>query len=112
MAIDTSVWASDLGFMIADLPGYADWQGRVFTCSITELNREETMLLVGDVQSLGITITFLVSAISGLTAPKPQDRITIRRGSTGNFQPYEVVTSMQSADHVAWSLVLNRDNRN
>lgn len=112
MAIDTAQWATDLSGMIADLPATAKWGGRAFSCSITELTREETLVLVGNITNIGLTCIFPVSAISGLQDPTPQDRIEIKRPGESSFSRYEIIEALKPADAVAWNLTLKDDHRN
>lgn len=111
MAIDTSQFATDLAGMISDLPAVAKWAGRTFDCSITELTRDETILLVGNVSNLGMACIFPVSAISGLPEPSAQDRIEIKRPGEADFARYEIVEANKPADAIAWNLTLKDDQR-
>lgn len=112
MAIDTSVWATDLAGMIDDLPATAKWNGLTFDCSISELTREETLVLIGNLTNIGLSCIFPVSAIAGLPDPKPQKRIEIKRPGESSFSRYEIVEATKPADAVAWNLTLKDDHRN
>lgn len=110
--IDTAQWGVDLDGMIADLPASAKWGGKTFDCSITEMTREETLILVGNVAKVGLACIFPVSAISGLPEPKPQNRIEVKRPGEAAFSRYEIVDATKPADAVAWNLTLKDDHRN
>jgi hypothetical protein len=110
--IDTAQFATDLAGMIADLPAAAKWSGRTFNCSISELTREETLILIGNITNIGLSCIFPVSAISGLPDPKPQARIEIQRIGEATFSRYEIVEATKPADSVAWNLTLKDDKRN
>lgn len=110
--IDTDQWDTDLDGMIADLPAQAKWGGRAFDCSISELTQEETLVLVGNLDNTALSCIFPVSAIAGLSAPTPQDRIEIKRPGESAFARYEVIQALKPADAVAWNLTLRDDTRN
>ena len=112
MAIDTAQWGTDLAGMIADLPASAKWAGRTFDCSISELTREETLILVGNVAVIGLSCIFPVTAIAGLPEPTAQDRIEIQRPGETSFSRYEIIEATKPADAVAWNLTLRDDDRN
>lgn len=112
MAIDTAQWGTDLAGMIADLPAVAKWAARTFDCSISELTREETLILVGNVTGIGLSCIFPVSAIAGLPDPTPQDRIEIQRPGESSFSRYMIIVALKPADAVAWNLTLQDDHRN
>lgn len=98
--------------MVGDLPASAKWGGRIFDCSITELTREETLVLVGNIGNVGLTCIFPYTAIDGLPHPTPQDRIEIKRPGATAYGRYMIVEVLKPADAVAWNLTLQDDARN
>lgn len=110
MAIDTTVFATDLAGMVADLPTAAKFNATSFNCSATELSQEETLILVGNTPKKAISIVFPISALSDATF-KPQARLQLKFPTPSAFVNYEIVSIETSQDLVAYEVLLKADNR-
>lgn len=108
MAIDTTVWASDLGAMISDLTAAVTFNAQNFTASITELAAEQTLLLVGNLTKYALSITFLQSSLSSASIAllKPQAVIAVQRPADASPVNYEIVSVHRDAADVAFMCVL------
>ena len=112
MAIDTSVFASDLVAMVTDLPAVVTFNSQVFNCSATELGVEQTLLLVGNLTKYALSITFNRSSLSSgsIALLNPQAKITVKRPSDASAVKYEIVSVHPSADDIAFTCVLKYDH--
>jgi hypothetical protein len=111
MAIDTSVFATDLAGMIADLPCVAKWGSTTFNCAASELSTEESLILTGNNTINAIRIFFPVTAFTVDATFKPQARLQLKFPDTSAFTNYEIVTISKSPDAVAYEVILKNDNR-
>ncbi len=111
MAIDTTVWASDLAAMIADLPINAKFGSATFTCAASDLSTEETLILTGNDQTKAVRVIFPVTAFAVTSAFKPQARLMLKFPDAATFTNYEIVEIKKSSDLLAFEVLLKADNR-
>ena len=111
MAIDTTVWATDLAAMITDLPTTAKFGTTEFSCAASTLSSEETLVLTGNMGKDAVRITFPVSAFTATATFKPQARLQLKYPSAAAYTNYEIVSINSGPDGIAYEVVLKDDNR-
>jgi len=111
MAIDTTVLATDLAGMIADLPITAKFGSTEFTCAATELTSEETLLLCGNLDTRAVRVVFSTAAFTVTASFKPQGFISLKYPSASAWTSYEIVSISLAPDLVSYEVVLKDDNR-
>jgi hypothetical protein len=113
--ITTSVWASDLSGMVADLPTTARFiattAGTEFTCAATELSTEEMLVICGNDSVQGVRIVHAADAFTVTAAYKPQARINLKFPNPSTWSNYEIVSISLSPDLVAYETTLKADSR-
>lgn len=111
MAIDTTVFAADLGSMIADLPATATaafLSGSV-SVSVAELGTEATLIIAGNLDKRVFACTLPATATTAV--PKVQQRIAIRRPGEAAATNYQIQKVAAPADGVAFTLFVIQDSR-
>jgi hypothetical protein len=68
--------STDLGAMIADLPGTLTVGSKTFQASFSSITRAERLTMTGDVQEMDFRVCFPVSSLDGDTVPIDGDRVT------------------------------------
>lgn len=111
MAIDTTHWATDLGYMIDDLPVVAKWLTTEFNCAASELSQEETLVLCGSITKNAVRIVFAADAFTVTSAFKPQARMSLKFPDSSAYTTYEIVSISKAPDLLSFEVVLKADNR-
>jgi hypothetical protein len=111
MAIDTSVWALDLGAMITDLPATmtAAFLTGSTQVSVAELGFEQSLIITGNENVKAFACTFPVSAAS--STPTVHTRVSITRPGEAGPINYQIKKVASPADGIAWTLLLIQDVR-
>jgi hypothetical protein len=112
MAITTAYFAADLGYMILDLPAVAYWYGTAINCSVSDLQRQETLGMTGQIESVDLRVEFLASSFTAMTALTTDARIAIRRQGEAATSNYKIVQLIKPADGVGITAVCAADRRN
>lgn len=110
-AIATSYFATDLAAMVADMPCAAKFGSDEFTCSATQLEQTEILMLTGNDSGFVIRIIFPITAFTVTSTFKPQARLQLKFPVLTTFESYEIVSIAKSPDAVAYDVVLKADNR-
>ena len=112
VAIDTSVFASDLVAMITDLPATAYFSTLPgFRVSVNQLTSEQTLLLVGNNSVQAVQAIFPISYLGTAATPTAQDRFALKmpgQAATANFM---VVRTDLTQDGIGMVVTLANDNR-
>jgi hypothetical protein len=111
MGISTSYFAADLAGMIDDIPATFVLGALSFSCSATDLEDDQTLLMTGFDSKAAISVIFPVSAVAtSATALYPSLRIgVIRPGNS--VKNYQVNRINRSQDNVSYTLICMEDNR-
>jgi hypothetical protein len=112
MAITTAYFAQDLGQMIADLPAICTYGGRTFNVSVSDLSRQESLSLTGQIENIDIRVEILNSDVAGLAEIKADTRLAIKRPGEATASNYKVVSTIKPADNVGLACICAADRRN
>ncbi len=111
--ISTSQLATDLGYMIADLPANVTAAAFITgtkTATMSELSAETMLMLAGNID---VKHYELVIALSDTTqAPAVTNRVGVTGQGESGATNYEVVSWRKSQDGVAYHIILKADHRN
>ena len=112
MAITTSYFAADLSAMIDDIPATFTLGALSFSCSVTDLSQEQTLILTGTDAQEAVSIIFPVSAVaSAATALTPNIRVKVQRPGEAATRNYAIVSVQKSPDNVSYTLACKEDHR-
>lgn len=112
MGISTSYFAADLAAMIDDIPATFTLGALSFSCSITDLSTEQTLILTGTDGQEAISVIFPVSSVvSSTTALTPNIRVKVQRPGEAAARNYAIVSVQRSPDNVSYTLACKQDPR-
>lgn len=112
MAIATAYWAADLDGMISDLSATFYAGALTWSCSITDLDQSQTLLLTGVDGKDAISAIFpYLAASAAATYLVANGRVSILRPGHTNPRNYAVVTVEKSPDNVSYTLICKEDSR-
>lgn len=112
MAISTSYFAADLSAMIDDIPATFTLGALSFSCSVTDLSQEQTLILTGTDAQEAVSIIFPVSTVaSAATALTPNIRVKVQRPGESASRNYAIVSVQKSPDNVSYTLACKQDPR-
>lgn len=112
MAIPTSYFAADLAAMIDDIPATFTLGALSFSCSVTDLSQEQTLILTGTDGNEAISCIFPVSSVaSAATALSPNIRVKVLRPGESAARNYAIVRVQKSPDNVSYTLACKEDHR-
>jgi len=100
MAIDLTVFATDLTNVIADMPADLTWGQQTISGMHSELRQSDQVEAPGFLRDASLTFQAKVTSFSGSTLPNPGDKVTL-----GGVE-YRIVSAMKSPDAVMAELVL------
>lgn len=112
MAIATSYWQNDLDAMVDDLPATFLLGSLSFSCSVTDLSQEQTLILTGTEGVDAISVIFSVAEVASASTPlTPNIRVKVQRPGEAAARNYAIVTVQKSPDNVSYTLVCKDDHR-
>ena len=101
MALDTTVFDTDLANVIADNPSTLIWSGETVSCMKGDIARSDEVELAGVFQDKNLEVQVRVGAFAN-NYPAIRDTLSV------DGAEYRVLRSMKSADDIMLSLNLER----
>ena len=76
MSLNLTQLASDMAFMVADLPTAVTWGSQTFNAVVGDIGRSDELEVEGFTSNASLTVDYVLSAVAGSIAEN--DTVTIR----------------------------------
>lgn len=103
MVFDTSIFAKDLQYAIADLPCTLEWSGQTITGTRSEISESIDIDGTGSMEIHDLVVVMKITDFADSILP--QERVTV----TVDDVMYHIVTTIRSQDDIAVTFGLARN---
>jgi len=101
MTLSTTMFQSDLSFMISDFPTSVTWNGSAYSCIVNDITSEDNLEMGGIMESHSFEVVISLADFSSY--PAVGDRVTIAGTN------YRITGTSDSPDGIARTLTCSGD---